>query len=140
MTYAHQYCQLLHDQFAKLSPIPAPSALLLERGAEWTVRRHCRWRGRQGACYANAQYLASRRKGLRYAEGYATSVIPVEHAWCVDAQGRVIDPTWDEKHQPDYFGIAFDSEHVRRIRQVTGPHSYSLLFTWWKWAEVYPLI
>lgn len=138
MTFARQYCQLIHK--LNQSPIPAPAALILERGTEGTVRRRCRWRGTQGACYANAQYLASRRKGLRYAEGFATSVIPVEHAWCVDAEGRVIDPTWDYEYQPDYFGVIFEADHVRRIRQITGPKAYSLLFTWWKWAEIYPLL
>lgn len=137
MTNARQYCQMINDHFyaPRLGPIPAPAALLLEHGREWTERRFTGWRGTPKACFANAQYLARTRKGLRYVEGFATRMIPVEHAWCIDAEGRVIDPTWDAG-EADYFGIAFDREAVRRVRKITG-RSYSLLFTWWKWPEVY---
>lgn len=143
MSPARQWCEQLYN-FRRDSPIPTPAALVLKYGAEWERRRVWRWHGQQKACYANAQYLARTRKGLRYAEGFATGVVPVEHAWCVDEKGRVVDPTWDEERtigldagaKPDYFGIAFDRETVRRIRKITG-NSYSLLFTWWKWPEVY---
>lgn len=136
MTCARQYCQMINDHFAKHPSIPAPAALILQHGREWTERRPWRWRGSKQACYYNAQYLARTRKGLRYVEGFATSVIPVEHAWCIDAENRVIDPTWDADRPADYFGIPFERDAVRRIRRVTG-RSYSLLFTWWKWPEVY---
>ena len=39
--------------------------------------------------------------------GYAASLIPVHHAWCVDAEDRVIDATWPEEGAA-YMGIVFD--------------------------------
>lgn len=137
MTFARQYCEIISKQFYQNTPVPAPAALVLQHGAEWTERVPANWQGTQGACYANAQFLARRRKGLRYVEGFATNVIPVEHAWCIDAEGRVVDPTWGEDRKPDYCGIAFEPDLVRRIRRITGKESYSLLFTWWAWDEIY---
>jgi hypothetical protein len=43
--------------------------------------------------FRNAAHLAL-DTDLVYVEGYALSLIPVEHAWCVDpATGVVVDPT-----------------------------------------------
>jgi hypothetical protein len=57
------------------------------------------------------------RTGLQYAEGYAVtgSKNPVLHAWNVDAEGSVIDSTW-EPVGSIYFGIIFPSSIVRRAR------------------------
>jgi hypothetical protein len=53
----------------------------------------------QGQCTVNAAEAAD-DNGLRYAEGYAqTPDQPGEwiaHAWCVDDDGFVIDPTWTD--------------------------------------------
>ncbi|GAA2672702.1 hypothetical protein GCM10010400_38450 [Streptomyces aculeolatus] len=61
-------------------------------------------------CYDNAARTARahRDRGLIYAEGFATTHgFPLPHAWCVDPDGGVVDPTWD---QPDpttaYLGVA----------------------------------
>jgi hypothetical protein len=97
------------------------------------------------ACYYNAYHLARRRARLRYVEGFALSVIPMEHAWCVDEQGRIVDPTWGEdfnliegKRPVDYFGMAFDLDLVRRIRKLT--KQLSMLWEFWHWREVYPIL
>lgn len=70
--------------------------------------------GSKGECYRNAFELADYRADLTYCEGFACPVglIPVHHAWCVDADGRVLDPTWSDKSS-DYFGVALDREFVR---------------------------
>ena len=44
-------------------------------------------------CFDNAYRLARRSK-LRYVEGYALGVIPLKHAWVLNDQDEVIDPTW----------------------------------------------
>lgn len=77
-------------------------------------------------CYENALKYAE-AKGLRYAEGYGLSgtllkggcVFPVEHAWCVDRDGRAVDPTWEEPEASFYMGIEFDVWQVwRRVSQT----------------------
>ena len=45
-------------------------------------------------CFDNAYRLARTSKNLRYCEGYALGVIPLKHAWVVNEQNEVIDPTW----------------------------------------------
>jgi len=66
-----------------------------------------------GECFRNA-FLTMMRTGLRYAEGYAVvgSKIPVLHAWNVDAEGSVIDSTWEPVGSA-YFGIILPLSIVR---------------------------
>jgi len=77
-------------------------------------------------CYLNAMTLAMWSRGrLRYVEGVACGSIP--HAWCVDASGRIVDPTLPgEPHA--YDGLVLDADAVLRIwgkngwmRLVLGP-------------------
>ena len=65
-------------------------------------------------CFTNAFGLAQSR-GWSYAEGWATSVIPVHHAWCLNDAGRVVDPTWEEPEQSAYMGLRLDLDYVRTI-------------------------
>jgi len=57
------------------------------------------------------------RTGLEYAEGYAVtgSKIPVLHAWNVDAEGTVIDSTWEPVGSM-YFGIALPLAIVKGVK------------------------
>jgi hypothetical protein len=56
-------------------------------------------------CFRNAYRLALARQDLSYVEGFALARgwrrFPNPHAWCVDGQGRVIDPTesWADSTQ-----------------------------------------
>ena len=44
-------------------------------------------------CYMNAFKLME-TDNLTYVEGYChTGILPIEHTWCVDSKGNVIDPT-----------------------------------------------
>lgn len=56
-----------------------------------------RWgpKGRLKECFRNAWLLAEANPGeLTYVEGYATSLAVCHHAWVIDPDGKVQDPTW----------------------------------------------
>jgi hypothetical protein len=70
--------------------------------------------GRWKRCFLNSLELVAEHDGLTYVEGYASHLLPIHHAWCVDAQGRLIDVTWPvdaearaERLAPDavYLGV-----------------------------------
>lgn len=55
-------------------------------------------RGRQRECFRNACLLAE-SAGAVYVEGYALAQIDdgafhVAHAWCIDSDGALLEPTW----------------------------------------------
>lgn len=77
-------------------------------------------RGPKKKCFMNAGRLAMERDDLIYCEGIAHNIIPVEHAWCIDREGKVIDPTWDEPEKCAYVGVAFDTEWFFDRIQKTG--------------------
>lgn len=114
--------------------------LLLQHGRFWTPRQlpsHIPHMTPK-MCFENAFRVASRRKNLRYVEGVAMGVIiPVHHAWCVDEDGNVIDPTWAST-QTDvgeaYFGVTFPVTLVRRIRSRA---CLSVLDNWISGWEIY---
>lgn len=66
--------------------------------------------GKMKQCFRNALELAI-SSDLIYCEGYAFgAVIPVLHAWCLDLNGNVIDPTWESGKE--YVGVPFDTDYV----------------------------
>ena len=71
---------------------------------------------------------------VAYVEGMALSVIPVEHAWCVDPDDRVVDPTW-EGGGSAYFGAEFSLDDLRRLRKET--RHLSIV---WDYPRAYPLL
>ena len=85
--------------------------------------------GEKQACFHNAFALARAHPELTYCEGLALNVFPVEHAWCLDPDGRVADNTWGQGPAA-YAGVAFDTKFV--IRWVAQRQRYSVL------AEMFP--
>lgn len=72
-------------------------------------------------CYNNAFILAAANPELTYVEGYAYSgILPIHHAWVVDAEGRVIDPTWIDPVNCTYFGVGFKTAHLRKLVNKRG--------------------
>jgi len=115
-----------------------PADLVLQRGTVFTPspfpRQYARSQGVPQHCFDNAYVLATRTRGrLRYVEGYAAGIIPVEHGWCVDVDDRVVDPTWPDGVGVAYLGIVVDLEVVRRARRT---ENASALFDW---QRRYPL-
>jgi hypothetical protein len=90
---------------------------------------------KMGFCFMNAYQLADMRPDLTYVEGFASyRGVPMAHAWVVDKQNRVIDPTWftDKKGTPNhwttksdhhrYFGVKFKIDDVRKTIFARGKY------------------
>lgn len=110
------------DRVARMK-YPSYEALILGEGRLWVPARLPR-RVRPGMmryCYFNALNLSQNYPDLRYVEGYALPVIdgqtliPVQHAWCVDRFDRVWDSTWPEPGVSAYYGMVFTREEVARF-------------------------
>jgi hypothetical protein len=103
----------------------------LEHGQEWQSQPfpHEYPSGIPRRCFGNSQDIlfsdAWQSDGLVYVEGYACSgslgfPFPTHHAWLVDAEGRVIDPTWEDPETSTYFGVPFRTEYVARTIREAG--------------------
>ena len=84
---------------------------------------------KQGACFRNAAILVQRDPSLCYCEGVAGPIVSdlVPHAWAVDQNGRVIDPTWCRRHEGKrYFGIPLTTEWIFETARESGHGGESL--------------
>jgi hypothetical protein len=97
-------------------------------------------------CFDNAYRLARRHPNqFRYVEGLALGVIPVHHAWCLNPNDEVVDPTWAHRAcgsvGTEYFGVVIPLSIARQIRSKT---NNSILDNWQRgfplmrepWADV----
>ena len=69
------------------------------------------------ACYQNAGKLAL-YEGYTYCEGYILQfgAIPIEHAWVLDRNGKVLDRTVRNKESiGEYYGITFSREYLIKV-------------------------
>lgn len=123
--------------------ITTPAMLLEAHGREYHVTPESfgGYRGPPGHCYDNAAWVALLSYGrLQYVEGWMVWLgVPLEHAWCADAEGNVVDPTITPKlvaeakgELPLYFGIPFCHQYVILVKERTdawgimGPHNLPL--------------
>lgn len=100
-------CTKLLEAMARMGHIP--STFTLKMGRAWTPQPlpSSVMPGAKRQCYRNAGTLALEDRTLTYVEGYAQppNQMPVHHAWCVDADGRVIDNTFDDSELTEYYGV-----------------------------------
>lgn len=112
----------------------SPAGMLLDFGSEMRVSKEipplC---GELKECFANAQSLASLFDDkYRYAEGWAVlghTPMPLLHAWCLNARGLVVDPTWCGRGKAWYFGVEIDTDYMRKRMLQTMVH-HSVLDDW----------
>lgn len=142
MNGSRQYLELVRSMNPEAHANSGTSyGYLLEHGQEWEASPLPEdiEQGDPKMCFVNAYNLARRNPGrLFYVEGYATAVIPTDHAWCVDRQGRVVDntPYWEDGH--DYFGVKFTLTTLNAIQRIT--QGYGALVHWEHWEEVRGLL
>jgi hypothetical protein len=109
-----------------------PNDFMLQYGKEYRMseRTFLGPRAEPKNCYGNATHAAIDDERLTYVEGYACVYgVPIEHAWLVDADGFVIDPTLtnDTGRVLEYFGVPFITEYVRKaviLNQLYGLLDY----------------
>ena len=103
--YLEGYKQLSQD---RLMSLPLAMRLVLEHGQHWQTAKYLPG-GTPKECFCNSMNLAM-DDGLQYVEGWALpkDLFPVEHAWNLDADGQVLDNTWD--HGMDYLGVVWKPE------------------------------
>ncbi len=67
-------------------------------------------------CFSNAFWRVLADHSLTYVEGkIAIHGVPIDHAWCVGADGVVVDPTIKDVGQVlGYFGVPFLTDYVKR--------------------------
>jgi hypothetical protein len=78
------------------------------------------FKGEPQQCFRNcALHVIEGRDDLVYVEGYALSIIPIHHAWLVDAEGNVYDPTWRAPGH-EYIGVPFNREFLCEMLVESG--------------------
>lgn len=119
---------------------------VLEHGQQFRVGRPTRSirRGKTKECYRNTWNLIPDHDDLTYVEGIGFNHefgLGFVHAWAVDTEGNVIDPTWGYHPKTEYFGIPFDWQFVNQIigdTEVFGllePFRISILAGTWKYVR-----
>ncbi|MEW5860063.1 MAG: hypothetical protein AB1861_22190 [Cyanobacteriota bacterium] len=94
--------------------------IVLDYGSYFPRKIKSPFRGKRKACFENCFRRMLEYPNLIYCEGFSvgeSANILIPHAWLVDEQGRLIDPTWTsrEVESSTYFGIAFDCEFVMEV-------------------------
>jgi hypothetical protein len=113
----------LLDYVITLSRFSPTTAFILKHGRVMNVISPLHAtveRGALGDCYMNAGQLAW-GTNVQYVEGYAVPAsvaFPMMHAWLLDPEGRVIDPTWEDGAA--YFGVVIPNEAYSQCLMRTG--------------------
>jgi hypothetical protein len=100
---------------AAFGPMPRVE-FMLAHGREYKVGPHSYSlrRGPPNQCYANAGALALELDHLTYVEGQILVCgLPLDHAWCIDEQGVVVETTIrDPDHVSEFYGVPFRTDYL----------------------------
>jgi hypothetical protein len=111
----------LHTFLNLLAQHSLQSSFIKNNGKEYSESIPAQKMGRVKQCYMNAYRLADRDPSLTYVEGVAMNAsvpFPLEHAWVVNQQGQVIDPTWSDGKA--YFGVPFSNDYMHKVALRSG--------------------
>ena len=74
-------------------------------------------------CFDNCYKAVNKNPELKYMEGYTMSLIPIEHAFLVNNNNEVIDPTLsintdisNDRYGSEYYGIEIPRNMIARLR------------------------
>ena len=91
-------------------------------------------------CFDNCYKAVYKEEKLKYMEGYTMSLIPIEHAFLVNENNEVIDPTLSintsghsDRYGSEYMGIEIPRNMIARLR-IKDQHS-PLPFLYFKYLE-----
>lgn len=104
------YLRVIHNRSR-----PPAYSLILEHGMACYTNRHSfdGPLGERGMCYMNSFHAVIEDPSLTYMEGFCSTMgIPIQHAWCLNRKGKVIETTLPNAE--GYFGIPFQWDYVRR--------------------------
>ena len=80
-------------------------------------------------CYYNSLKILDKHPELAYCEGYALAddlVLPVPHAWLINQESEVIDPTWNIKGA--YIGVSFNTDWLISFLESRNQEDYLSVF------------
>lgn len=105
--------RVMSEGFRRLGGAPGSWMLgevVLRLGVECVAQPFPRrWRRRPPKqCFANAAALVRRAAGLTYCEGFVARpplALPVHHAWAINEDREVFDPTLDDPEVCAYIGV-----------------------------------
>lgn len=125
MSNLRDYLQQMATNWARLGAPALMERFIVRNGDEYEGRRLPKGykRGTPKECYSNAARLVFDKPGLRYVEGYVWRndlPLAIQHAWCIDAKGRVIDVTLKDPERCQYMGIACIRGELWEELQKTG--------------------
>lgn len=101
-------------------------ALILDYGIVFDKQIESPIKGEPKSCYQNCVDAILSRSDLYYCEGYGVDKklpIPLYHAWLVNDQSEVIDPTWLNKDDVLYLGVVFNKDFVLKTLNETRQYS-----------------
>jgi hypothetical protein len=114
----------------------SPVDFVLTYGTQYHTVHALAPTGQPRQCFRNA-FEAAMRLDLTYVEGWANSIIPTEHAWCVTPDGKIYDPTWGRSGH-DYFGVALPIPVLEQVMSFTGV--YGVYVCWTVWDQVLAIL
>lgn len=113
LQYLEMVVGLQHSWYAGERTYVSYDHLILEKGVAFREFGDELPKMESGWCFSNAREIAMADDSYTYCEGYGCSVLPLHHAWLVDSDDRVVDPTWGHLYDPTgYRGIRFSRDQL----------------------------
>lgn len=119
-----------NDLWAHLGHSNPLKKLIIEKGVTYAGRALPVdiEKGEAKLCFMNALHLSISNPGWKYVEGFGASGsliemgihMPMDHAWCIDENGLLVDNTWDKPETSLYRGIPMDPKVVMKHVLKTG--------------------